>query len=161
MIAEQEQEKSVLEFSLLHKIMLFFDTPADWPGWAVGFAAALLACLVSLVWWLLGQSALNALLAGSITLAFLTFDALTFASLPRRGLSYGNWKTQAFFVGVPRLAAAAGTGRIWGPPPRPDSVPIAHRIPQGGSRPQPKRLDIRNPKRRNDQNIGAQSLPEK
>ena len=108
MIAEQEQEKSILEFSLLHKIMLFFDTPAGWPGWAVGIAAALLACLVSLVWWLLGQSALNALLAGSITLAFLTFDALTFASLPRRGLSYGNWKTQAFFVGVPRLAAAAG-----------------------------------------------------
>lgn len=108
MIAEQEQEKSVLEFSLLHKIMLFFDTPAAWPGWVVGIAAAFLASLVSLVWWLLGQSLFYALLAGGITLAFLTFDAFTFASLPRRGLSYGNWKTQAFFVGVPRLAAAAG-----------------------------------------------------
>lgn len=110
MIVEQEQEKSILEFSLLHKIMLFFDTPAEWPGWSVGIAAAFLASLVSLIWWLLGQSPLYALLAGGITLTFLAFDAFTFASLPQRGLSYGNWKTQAFFVGVPRLAAAAGLG---------------------------------------------------
>lgn len=110
MIVEQEQEKSVLEFSLLHKIMLFFDTPAEWPGWAVGIAAASLSSLVSLVWWLLGLLPFHALLAGAITLAFLAFDALTFASLPQRGLSYGNWKTQTFFVGVPRLAAAAGLG---------------------------------------------------
>ncbi len=102
----QEQEKSVLEFSLLHKIMLFFDTPAEWPGWLVGFAAALLSLLVSLVWWLLGQSTPVALSAGGLTWAFMLFDSLVFASLPRRGLSFGNWKTQAFFLGVPRLLAA-------------------------------------------------------
>ena len=104
----QEQEKSVLEFSLLHQIMLFFDTPAEWSAWLVGFAAAILSLLVSLVWWLLGQSATTALLAGSITLAFMVYDGLLFASLPRRGLSYGNWKTQAFFLSMPRLAAALG-----------------------------------------------------
>jgi len=104
----QEQEKSVLEFSLLHQIMLFFDTPAEWSTWLVGIAAAILSLLVSLVWWLLGQSATTALLVGGITLAFMVYDGVLFASLPRRGLSYGNWKTQAFFLSVPRLAAALG-----------------------------------------------------
>lgn len=102
----QEPEKSVLEFSLLHQIMLFFDTPAAWPWGLVGLAAALLALLVSLIWWLLGQTMALALLAGGITLAFMVYDGVLFARLPQRGLSYGNWKTQAFFLSMPRLAAA-------------------------------------------------------
>lgn len=104
----QEQEKSVLEFSLLHQIMLFFDTPANWSVWTVAAAAAFLSLLIALIWWLLGQSLTTALLAGGITLTFMIYDGLLFAGLPRRGLSYGNWKTQAFFLSVPRLAAAFG-----------------------------------------------------
>ncbi len=105
-MAHTETEKSILEFSFLHKVMLFFDIPATWPGWAVGLAAAGLSGFVLLVWWLVGQPITTAFLAGGITLAFILFDARVFHTLPRRGLSYGNWKTQAFFLAVPRLAAA-------------------------------------------------------
>lgn len=111
----QEQEKSVLEFTLLHHIMLFFDLPASWSVWGMGAAAAFLSLLITLIWAVVGQPLPIALGAGGITLAFMTFDALTFASLPRRGLSYGNWKPQTFFLAVPRLlgAAALALMAIW------------------------------------------------
>lgn len=46
----EEPVVNVLEEGLLHKIMVFFNIPSRWPGWAVASAGLLLAILSGLVW---------------------------------------------------------------------------------------------------------------
>ena len=45
----------ILEGSGLHKLMLFFDIPAGWPGWLTALTGLALAFLTAMVWWLVSR----------------------------------------------------------------------------------------------------------
>jgi uncharacterized protein len=93
----------VLEAGLLHKIMLLFHTPANWPTIVVVLFATLLAIVVGGFWF----SVLQHALAGSVVIAtlclFMLVDGLILTSLPRHQLSFGPWKAQLFALAAPRL----------------------------------------------------------
>ncbi|MDX1665165.1 MAG: hypothetical protein R3272_15340, partial [Candidatus Promineifilaceae bacterium] len=49
-MAAEEQERNILEYSLLHRLMVGFHAPVRWPVWLVIAAGALLASSVAAVW---------------------------------------------------------------------------------------------------------------
>jgi uncharacterized protein len=93
----------VLTEGWLHKVMLFFHVPAEWPAWLVVVSGLLLTIAVGGIWMVLLDHALAASLVMGAQFAFLALDMVILASLPRRGLSYGPWKAQFFVLALPRL----------------------------------------------------------
>lgn len=93
----------VLEAGWLHKVMLLFHIPTNWPVILVVFFAVVLASLVGRVWFTYLQHALAASVVIVVLLGFMTLDGLILTSLPRRRLSFGPWKAQLFALAAPRL----------------------------------------------------------
>lgn len=96
----------VLEAGLLHKIMVLFHIPANWPAVMVIATAFVLATVVGGVWATRLQHALAGSVAIAVVFGFIMLDALILVSLPRRQLSFGPWKAQLFALAVPRVLAA-------------------------------------------------------
>lgn len=99
-------EKNRLEFSLLHRVMVFFQQTAGWPGWLLPLLAILLAGVVIIAWLLVNAGWLWAAAAGLLHFLFLSADMLFLWSLPRRRLSFGPWQAQSAVLAIPRTVAA-------------------------------------------------------
>ena len=103
---------NVLEEGLLHKIMLFFDVPARWPGWVVALAGLLLAALSGLIW---HYNVEGAQVAGTVALVqagFMAGDGIIFHILPRKQLSFGPSKAHFVVLAVPRALATMAIGSL-------------------------------------------------
>ncbi|MCB8965319.1 MAG: metallophosphoesterase [Ardenticatenaceae bacterium] len=101
-----EEPEDLLKEGNLHKVMVVFATCDTWPGWAVMLLALGWAVLTGALWqWLLG----DVLVAGWVTAVFLLtlfLDMFILITLPKRGLSFGPWKSQFAVLGLPRTIAA-------------------------------------------------------
>lgn len=107
-----EQRQDVLTKRWLHKVMVLFHSPADWPLWKV-FLAALLFVAIAGVSWILATGQLSAGWAAGLILAFFLFtDALLLFSLPLKQISFGPWKSLLIVLAVPRTAAAVMSSLI-------------------------------------------------
>lgn len=112
-----EEPDDILKEGWLHKLMLLLSVPDGWPGWLVALLIPFLALLNGGLWWLAVR---DANVAGWVTAVFtlcLGGDMLLLHSLPRRGLSFGPWKSQFVVLALPRLTAAlllAGVGWLAG-----------------------------------------------
>jgi uncharacterized protein len=106
-----EPTEDVLLHSNLHKIMVIFHKPADWPVARV-FAAALLPPILTGLWWWLLADAPAAVTAGVALGLFMLADGWLLWSLPRWGLSFGPWQAQLFALAVPRVAASLIIGMV-------------------------------------------------
>ena len=110
MIAEQtyeEEEKNILEYSRLHRLMVLFHTTAGWPPLAVLLLLAALATAATGLWWLLGASRPLLLAAVALQFCFSVADAMLLSMLPRRRISFGPWNAQVVVLALPRTAATA------------------------------------------------------
>jgi len=117
LIAEQietEEEKNVLEYSYLHRVMVLFHTPAGWPAWAVVLLLTAMAATAGSIWRLLGATPALAVGAAAIQYLFFGGDALVLVSLPEKRISFGPWKAQVVVLALPR-AAATGALALTGP----------------------------------------------
>lgn len=108
-----EEPHDILREGWLHKAMVLLSVLDRWPAWGVAGLAAAMALLVALVWWL-AQASLDVVgWATAVFLLALLVDLLLLVQLPRRGLSFGPWKSQWVVLALPRLVAAlllAGLG---------------------------------------------------
>lgn len=107
-----EEPDDILKEGGLHKVMLLFALPDGWPGWAVGGMGLAWAGLGGLVWWLTWR---ESWVAGGVTAVlclFLLTDVLLLWLLPRRGLSFGPWKSQFATLGVPRTLLTLALGLL-------------------------------------------------
>ena len=108
--------EDVLLQSRLHKVMVTFHAPANWPTARVCLAGLCLASLAALPWlWLSDREA--ALIVLALQLLFLVGDAAVLIALPRRNISFGPWTSLIFSLTVPRVLATAVlslAGRWWG-----------------------------------------------
>lgn len=102
------EPKDVLKEGGLHKVMVLFAVPDGWPGWGVALLGAAWAGLAGLLWWGIAGEGMVAAAATAVLALALAGDAAILRSLPRRGLSFGPWKSQFAALGVPRTAAAVG-----------------------------------------------------
>lgn len=101
---------NVLEEGLLHKIMLFFNVPGHWPGWAVALVGLLLSVLSS-VPWRYGVGEIQAAWAiALLQVAFMAGDALILYLLPQKRLSFGPSKAHFVILAVPRALATLAIG---------------------------------------------------
>ena len=119
MIAEQpygKEEKNILEYSRLHRLMVLFHIPAGWPAWAVLLLLAGLAAAAAGVWWLFGAPRTLLLAAVAVQFLFFVADALLLSMLPRWRISFGPWKAQVVVLALPRTAATAGLALLGGWP---------------------------------------------
>ncbi len=103
--------QDVLTKGWLHKAMLFFHLPANWPMWAMVLLGAGFVFLAALPWWWLWEWPI-ALAAAGIHTLFLGDDAAFFITLPRKKISFGSWQSQAVVLAVPRTLAAIGAALI-------------------------------------------------
>ena len=115
------QREDVLTKRWLHKVLVLFHLPADWPIWKVFLAALLLVATVAASWTLATGLVAAGLAAGLVLGVFILVDALLLYALPRRRMSFGPWKAQLLVLAVPRTAAAvlssliaAFAGLAWG-----------------------------------------------
>lgn len=115
------QARNVLIETTLHKLLVLFQNPVNWPTWKVALAWLLLMLSVGSVWFVVVGEPAVALMAFVTLALFSAADAVLLRSLPARGVSYGPWQSQLFFLAIPRavfasllspVAALAGTG--WG-----------------------------------------------
>ena len=103
--------RDVLTEGLLHKIMLFFHLPANWPMGAMILVAGVFVFLAALPWWWLWGLP-TALAVAGMHILFLGDDAALFITLPQKQISFGPWQSQAVVLAVPRTLVAAGTAVI-------------------------------------------------
>ncbi len=98
-----EEPDDILKEGWLHKAMLLMSVPDSWPWWLLVLMIPFWVGLSGIVWWL---SAGNVVPVGWVT-AVLTLclagDMLILLSLPRRGLSFGPWKSQFVVLALPRV----------------------------------------------------------
>lgn len=101
-----EDPEDVLKEGWLHKAMLLLNVPDGWPGWMLVLLIPAWTGLVGGVWWLaLADGEVAAGVTAVLTLC-LAGDMFMLRSLPRRGLSFGPWKSQFVVLALPRLTAA-------------------------------------------------------
>ncbi|HEX6385785.1 MAG TPA: metallophosphoesterase [Anaerolineae bacterium] len=110
----EEPVVNVLEEGLLHKIMVVFNIPSRWPGWAVASAGLLLAILSGLVWQYNIEDVQMAWTVVLVQTGFMIGDGLILYLLPRKQLSFGPWKAQFAFLAVPRTLTTAAVGLLLG-----------------------------------------------
>jgi predicted MPP superfamily phosphohydrolase len=103
--------QDVLTAGWLHKIMLFFHVPANWPMWAMVLLGAGFVFLAMLPWWWLWGLPIALAVAGIHTL-FLGDDAAFFITLPRKKISFGPWQSQSVVLAVPRTLATMAAALI-------------------------------------------------
>lgn len=103
----------VLLHSFLHHLLVFFHRPAAWPGWLVWVAAGVMVAAVGGVWWLLVDR--GALMAIGVMALVVTADGVLFYELPRRGLSFGPWKSHVLLFALVRGMVAVGVAvlEVW------------------------------------------------
>lgn len=111
------EPEDLLQGSTLHKVMVLFATFDAKSGWSI-FLLALGWALVTGVcwWWLTGNMVITGAVTAVLFAAFLS-DLFILISLPKRGLSFGPWKSQFVVLGLPRATAAmllALAGVLWG-----------------------------------------------
>lgn len=113
------EPEDVLKEGLLHAAMLFFARPDGWPGWGVALLGAGWTAVTGLAWWGASGNGPAAAAATAVLALACAGDAAILHALPRRGLSFGPWKSQFAALGLPRAAAAVGlallswTGSPW------------------------------------------------
>lgn len=108
----EQQIPDVLVGGYFHRVMLFFHRPTEWPRWLMATAVLLLALVASGTWWLLYGAWQTALLAGGMQLVFFAADAAVLRSLPRRRISFGDWRAQFFPLALLRVLATAVAGLV-------------------------------------------------
>lgn len=108
----EQQIPDVLVGGYFHRVMLFFHRPTEWPRWLMATAVLLLAFVASGTWWLLYGAWQTALLAGGMQLVFFAADAAVLRSLPRRRISFGDWRAQFFPLALLRVLATAVAGLV-------------------------------------------------
>lgn len=96
-------EDDILLKGLIHKVMVFFHIPTNWPAWGMGLLLLLLATLAGSSWWLTSGDLFVTLMATGQFLTFMLLDVVLLVQLPRRAISYGPWQSQSFALAVPRL----------------------------------------------------------
>jgi predicted MPP superfamily phosphohydrolase len=112
-----EEPDDILKEGWLHKAMLLMSVPDGWPGWALFLLIPVWMGLVGGVWWLALANGVVALATTAVLTLCLVGDVFMLHSLPRRGLSFGPWKSQFVVLALPRLTAAlllAGVGWLAG-----------------------------------------------
>lgn len=105
-----DPEIDVLTEGWLHKVMVMFHTPSQWPGWAVISLAVGLAALGTVSWRLLSNGRMLAWSIFLIQSVFSLLDVIMLQQLPRKQLSYGPWKSQLMALTVPRTLASMVMG---------------------------------------------------
>lgn len=101
-----EDPEDILREGWLHKLMVLLSIPDSWPDGAMVALAALGTAPVAVLWWLVTGSSTVTGWATAVFTLFLLADMLLLRSLPRRGLSFGPWKSQWVVLALPRLVAA-------------------------------------------------------
>ncbi|MCP5097036.1 MAG: hypothetical protein GY943_15920, partial [Chloroflexi bacterium] len=96
----------VLEEGWLHKVMVFFNIPSQWPIWKIVIAGLILALFPSAAWWFNRFSPRLAQVAYLVQIGFMTVDAIMLMSLPRQKLSFGPWQPQLAALTIPRMLAS-------------------------------------------------------
>ncbi len=94
-----------LETRFLHKLLLAFNAPVDWPGSLIGVVMLLPIGGVTGLWWLL-VGRVGALYAAIVLIFFALADALVLVSLRRWRISFGPVGPQLYSLQVPRLLVA-------------------------------------------------------
>ncbi|HSM54634.1 MAG TPA: metallophosphoesterase [Candidatus Sulfomarinibacteraceae bacterium] len=108
----KDGEKNILELSLLHRAMEFFEQPQSWAVWRVALLAMLLAGGMGLAWRAASAPVVVAFAAGALLLLFFAADSLLLRYLPRRRISFGPWKAQAIVLLLPRAATGAALALV-------------------------------------------------
>lgn len=106
-------EDDPLVKSVFHHLLIAFAWPARWPVALVFLVGSLLALVAAVVWVLRGVSTADALLVFLIQAAFFIADYVLLATLPRRRISFGPWKSQIFALALPRMAAGIAIGWLY------------------------------------------------
>lgn len=101
---------NVLEEGFLHKIIVFFNVPARWPGWAIALAGLLLAALSGLIWQYNIEAVQTAGTIALVQVGFMAGDGVILYLLPRKQLSFGPWKAHFIVLAVPRALATMAIG---------------------------------------------------
>ncbi|UCG23005.1 MAG: metallophosphoesterase [Chloroflexota bacterium] len=104
--------EDVLVKSGLHRMLVLFHGPADWPAWQVLLALLIPLAAVVLAWTAISSQFGLGLLAAGLLALFFFADALLLRSLPRRGVSYGPWQSQLFALTIPRTTVALACSLI-------------------------------------------------
>ena len=79
----------VLEEGWLHKVMVFFNIPSNWPIWKVVLAGLVLALFPSAAWWFNRFSPRLAQTAYLVQIGFMAVDAIMLMSLPKKQKQQG------------------------------------------------------------------------
>lgn len=95
-----------------HRVMLFFERPAQWPNWLLAATISLFAAVTGTILWLLGAAPTVALAVAFLQLIFFMGDSVILVTLPLRGISFGNWRTQLFPLAIPRTLTTLGLGLL-------------------------------------------------
>lgn len=101
-----DEPEDVLKEGWLYKVMVLFGIADSWPGWLILLMIPVWAGMTAVIWLSLHINLAASLSAAVILLLALCLDALLLISLPRRGLSFGPWKSQFVLLGLLRTSAA-------------------------------------------------------
>lgn len=92
----------VLTEGWLHKLMVIFHAPEQWPGWLLAVLAGLIAGCMGGLWQIIVHGRLAGMIVSGILLGFIGLDALLFSLLPQLEISYGPKKAQTVVLAVAR-----------------------------------------------------------
>lgn len=93
----------VLTEGWLHKLMVAFHMPSEWPNALTPAVGLFISVFVSATWWFLRFSPRLAVAAFLVAAFFMVIDTIMITNLPKRQLSFGPWQSQLAVLTVPRI----------------------------------------------------------
>ncbi len=109
---ESVPEDDPLTKSIFHYVLVGFSAPTHWPAALIFLLGAALAAITAWVWFIRGASLVDAGLVFLIQTSFFLADRDLLASLPRRRISFGSWRSQIMALTLPRAAVALALGLL-------------------------------------------------
>ena len=90
----------------LHKVIMAFHKPTEWPVWQMLGFGVLLSAVMGVLWWrILNNSPQLGTGIFLLQLGFFILDTAVLLYLPWQKISFGPWKAQLAALTVPRLLA--------------------------------------------------------
>lgn len=100
----EDPSVDTLEEGWLHKAILAFHKPIDWPAWQVLGLGFLASVLMGVLWWrLLNNSPQLGIGVFLMQFGFFVLDTAVLLYLPQQKISFGPWKPQLVVLSLPRI----------------------------------------------------------